>query len=228
MRPYCICAFAFAVLLASGCDDDGHPGDAGPSLPFVSLPGQDQPTQPISKAYLQTGVIGRRSSLFMPRELTVLFLDGTSQWEMEAVLQGCGLAQYDQSVGLPRYFKATTPLGLSLNEAIACLRADPRVEAVGPNWRICICAGTHSFAESSGGGVWLFPSTETLEAELDEWTREWIVEVVGIEMYDSLEGAPAVEVTEVRPLGPNILTLSGTVAFDTPATEAQTANMVGG
>ncbi len=74
------------------------------------------------------------------------------------------------------------------------------------------------YSFSGGGGAALSPTDQVPEWELDLWSREWVVEITGIELDEAVLRRWVVPLSIV-PIAPNTLTLTGTFRLVGPASE---------
>lgn len=179
-------------------------------------------TVPVTLTISQDVFIGRgviRSHTTQPvlREVVVSFVEATPQADMLAVIDGLGAAVLTQYPLVPEMFLVETPLGCSLNEAVAYFEASPLVQSADVHMlMLVIDPSTGHYLAMEGGTEHLFHDDP---AYLDAFVREWVVEVRGMLDYARLGGVPAVDVCRVDVIGPNYLTIHGTVALAGPSDE---------
>ena len=163
--------------------------------------------------YIEQGVIYSNFSVPVPRRILLLFVEGTPQAEIIAVIDSFGASLLYQSFYTPEFVVVKIPIGRSLREAVAYFDADPAVAIAMLNW-----GGPGVFAgfyrlESQNGVDWLFH--DDLDY-LENFAREGIVEVRGIVTWENVEyvGSSSVEVYSVRKLALNEFTLHGTIRLE--------------
>lgn len=166
--------------------------------------------------FVKTGVIYSNMMEIYPRHMYVNFFDDVADVEALALIDSFGATYLHHSAGWNMYY-VQTPIGASLQEACDHFEASELVEYACPSMFGCmISAGGHRLVTENDELYWLFHDDWDY---LDGFMREWVVEVRGIQTYDNLEGAPAVEVYSVRIIEPNYLTFHGTITLAGPSDE---------
>ena len=160
-----------------------------------------------------TGYVVSLVDTFQPRQLFLIFEEGTPEDDMLAVIQSAGATVLSQNPARPQNFLVETPLGYSLQEIHDHLESDSRISVCMPNFLMYIDTwGTHILmAEDGSGQLYWFAGTGT--DALQEVALEYIVRVRGFHRGEDPEGVPIMDVQSVWPLRERVVQKQGTITL---------------
>lgn len=159
-----------------------------------------------------TGYVVSLVDTFQPRQLFLIFEEGTSEADAEAVIAATDSTVLNYTPSR-RHYLIETPLGYSLQEIHDQLESDSRISVCMPNFLMYIDTwGTHILmAEDGSGQLYWFAGTGT--DALQEVALEYIVRVRGFHRGEDPEGVPIVDVQSVWPLGERVVRKGGTITL---------------
>ncbi len=158
------------------------------------------------------GYVTSYVNTFMPRQLMVWFVDGTSETDAEAVIATSGSSVLWSDPIDPIYMLIGTPLGYSLLEINDTLEADPLVDFCLPNFiGYFDTFGFHGLMAEDGSAMsyWLRESG----VDLQSVAYEYIVRVRGFYQGEANEGVGIMNVTSVEILRDRVVRRGGRITL---------------
>ncbi len=171
------------------------------------------------------GYVTSHENTFVPRQLMVWFVGGTSETDAEAVIATSGSSVF-------RFYTSSllieTPLGYSLQEIEAALEAHPLVyfcviNAIGYE---CVPSGSHRLMAEDGSGqtYWLREG----RVDLQSVAYEYVVRVRGFYEGESNQGVGIMKVTSVQILRDRVVRWGGTITLIDRGSEGVAVILVDG